>query len=73
MTSHELVNFLFGLRVQVLELVQVSLDVEAVRCDHVGLALDEVFSLAPSNVRNSRKHVRKVGSRPFNAIPADRA
>lgn len=70
-SSDELVNLRLGRRVQVLELVhRLELDnVETVREDAVRFALEEMFALVRSDVRDRSEHVRAVRGGALNAVP----
>merc|ERR1719447_712229 len=61
-SSHKLMDLIFTLGVQVLELVEISLDVETVRCENVRLPLDEVLTLHPRDLTDRGEHVGQVGA-----------
>ena len=54
-TSHKLMDLVFALCMQILELVQISLDIEPVRSENVWLPLDQVLTLHPRDLTRHRQ------------------
>ena len=82
--SHKLMDLVFALCMQILELVQISLDIEPVRSENVWLPLDQVLTLHPRDLTRHRQlqphsttsllspdsgeHVGEVGAGPLYAV-----
>ena len=60
MPSYKLVDLFFTLCMKILELVEISLDIEPIGCENVRLPLDQVFTLLPSNLTDSGEHMGQV-------------
>ena len=68
MASNKLVDFLFIWRMEVLKLVEVPCDIEAIRGYDIGFAFDKMFSLLTSDLWDGGKTVWKMGRRSLNTI-----
>ena len=69
--SNKLVDLLLAGGVQVLELMQISLHVEAVRSDQVRLPAHQVGRLHAGDLRHSGEDVRQVGPCSLDAVPVE--
>ena len=49
-TPYKLVDLVFTLGMQILELVQISPNIQTVRCENVRLPLDQVLALHPCDL-----------------------
>ena len=56
MSSDKLMYLVFTLGMEVLELVQISSDIETIGCEHIWLSLDQVFTLHSRDLAGTKHH-----------------
>ena len=69
--SNKLVDLLLAGGVQVLELMQISFHVKAIRSDQVRLPPHQVGGLHAGDLRHGGEDVRQVGPCPLDAVPVE--
>lgn len=71
MSSYEIINLLFGQGMKVLELMKSweLFNIEAIRCNDIRLALQQMLRLNACDLWDCRESVGKVGWTSLHAVP----